>query len=164
MTFYHTPRSVPLLSHHQRSFLLHTGGRELCVCVCVCVHADGNKHRAPQSDIRQRVRDLGMLSPQWVSPSNPSSQGSGNPVEKETVCQNQRRWRTPGEQGPLINTRLRQHAQGLHRSAPGPLHAYYLWLPVQCFYGTPECVNTWVSVSHVFFLSSSPFVCCVVQF
>lgn len=44
----------------------------------------GNKYRDSQLNNVQRVRDLRTLSPEWVSPSNPSPKVSGNPTEKET--------------------------------------------------------------------------------
>ena len=46
--------------------------------------ADGNKYRDPQPDIIQRVRDLGTFSPNKMSPSNSSCQGSVNSIEEET--------------------------------------------------------------------------------
>ena len=44
---------------------------------------DEIKYREPQPDITKRVRDFGILSHKWMSPSNPSPRNSGKPTEKE---------------------------------------------------------------------------------
>ena len=44
---------------------------------------DRNKYRDPQPDTTQRVRDLGTLSPKWMSLPNASPQSSGNRREDE---------------------------------------------------------------------------------
>lgn len=59
-----------------------------------------NKHRGPQPDIRQRVRELGTLSPKWAAPS-PSHQSSGNPSKEEAQGREDTK-----KQGPL-----KQHDQ-----------------------------------------------------
>jgi hypothetical protein len=41
------------------------------------------RNGVPQSDIMQSVRYLRTLSPNRLSPSNPSSQSSGNPAGEE---------------------------------------------------------------------------------
>ena len=46
--------------------------------------ADGRKYRDPQPDYVQKERDLGTQTAlNGMSPSNPSPQSSGNPVEEE---------------------------------------------------------------------------------
>ena len=78
--------------------------------------ADGNKYRDPRSDIMQRMRHL-----KGISPSNPSPQGSGNPMEKEADGTGETkgiedtgraRPSTTTVQSSCELTRLGQHAQG----------------------------------------------------
>lgn len=44
---------------------------------------DWNKYKDLQSDIIQKGRDLGKLTPKWTPPSNHSPQALENPMEKE---------------------------------------------------------------------------------
>lgn len=44
----------------------------------------------------------------------------------------------------MNSEKLRQHVQGLHGSAPSPLHIYYIF-HFNILYGAPEHANVWVS-------------------
>ena len=47
--------------------------------------ADGNKYRDSQPDIMKQRETLEHSALNEMSPSNPSPQGSGNPVEEEVA-------------------------------------------------------------------------------
>jgi hypothetical protein len=90
----------------------------------------------PQPDNMHRVRDLGTLSPkQDVFTKSLFSRSLGilQKRRQRESLKSQRAWRTPRKQDRLnhpskahVNAqRLMQLAQGLHRSAPGPLHKHY---------------------------------------
>lgn len=69
----------------------------------------------------------------------------------------QMEWRIPRKQGPkmhmsraIMNSqRLRQYAQGLHQSVPGPLCSCAVASSLVCFCGIPECANELSLVSSV---------------
>ena len=77
-------------------------------------------------------------------------------MRRQKECKRQRVWRLPGKQVPLnqlskahmISQRPKQQAQGL----PGATQVLcgYGTASSLGFYGTPECVNKWVSDSSAF--------------
>lgn len=62
---------------------------------------DRNKYKDPLPDIMQRVRGLGMLSPNKVFLSNPSPQSSGKP---KRACKSQRGLRAQENKALKINS------------------------------------------------------------
>lgn len=89
-------------------------------------------------------------APNGMSLSNPSSQGSGNPLEGRRKSVRVKRTRsTKLTRSEFIGAhRLRDHVQGL--SAPGPWHMCYC-LQFAVFYGIPLFVNEWISDSWACF-------------
>jgi hypothetical protein len=89
-----TPSEILLIDQcffrqNQRSFLLHKTQGWNCGLYNSSIRI---KYKDSQLDNIQRVRDLGTISPKLESPSNPSTQSSGNPAEEETECKSQREW------------------------------------------------------------------------
>lgn len=91
-----TPDDIPLssevgalYSHHQSSYL-----------------SDRNKFREPQSSNMQRVKDLGLLSPNWRTPSNPLLRVLGN-MEKRR----QKKYESTGMEDTKRVGILNQHEQ-----------------------------------------------------
>lgn len=112
MAFCYTQISA-LLSHHQRSVLLQEMGGK----------------RDPQPNIMQR-KTLEHSSLNGMSPSNPfpelrERQGSSSRKNVKTRGvrghQNHKALYITMSNTHMNSQRQEQHAQGLHRSAPGPL-------------------------------------------
>ena len=118
----------------------------------------------PQSSLLGKMSSLSSHS-LFISPLR--TQGWPCPNRKWKKCKGQRGWRTPRKQGSLNqheqdSQRRRQHAQGLHSSAPDPL-CLYSNFQFSVFYGIPQCVNAWVSDSCAFSWALFLGLFCLVQ-
>lgn len=121
---------------------------------------EGNKYRDLQTDITQRVRDLGTLGPKWDVSIKSLPLALGNPMKEEA----ERMWE-PGHKGGQETEALSIDWAKLigtprdWRSTHGAcmrLHQVLLssvfitWFPVLSFYGIPEYANEWISDSWAF--------------
>lgn len=93
----------------------------------------------------QRVRDLGTLCPEWDVSTKSLPSGSRNPSrENVRKCKSQRggvkKTRPSKSAESKLLWSLRQHAQGLRGSAPGPLSTYQSSSPA-CLW--ESCVGLW---------------------
>ena len=85
-------------------------------------------------------------------------------------CKRQRGWRTPRKQD-LLNQQEQSFKEftdteaeytGSSQVCTGSSD-FMLWLPVWCFYGSPECVNEMVSDSYAFSWTVFLLLVCLVQ-
>lgn len=74
----------------------YTWGLTQHTSVVILLVAHGNKHRDPNLDSVQTVREFGALSCKWISPSNPASQGPEGSMQKRR----QRACKDGGNGGP----------------------------------------------------------------